>query len=103
MASGLYAVSVPVFARMLRNLSALLDKMVADATARKIDPAVLLGSPHWVCVEPFLRPPVPRSARSRATAMHEPFSPLTGHAAFHSASPARPCPGFPTRRRPSTS
>ena len=44
MASGLHAVSVPVFSRMLRNLSTLLDKMVADLEARKVEPAVLLQS-----------------------------------------------------------
>ena len=44
MTSGLHAVSVPVFARMLRNLSSLLDKMVADLEARKVEPAVLLQS-----------------------------------------------------------
>jgi uncharacterized protein len=42
--SGLYEVSVPVFARMLRNLSALLDKLSADAAARKIEPSVLLDA-----------------------------------------------------------
>jgi hypothetical protein len=42
--SGLYAVSVPVFARMLRNVSMLLDKMVADLEPRKVDPSVLLQS-----------------------------------------------------------
>ncbi len=44
MTSGLHAVSVPVFARMLRNLSSLLDKMVADLEARKVEPVVLLQS-----------------------------------------------------------
>ena len=44
MATGLHAVSIPVFARMLRNLSGLLDKAVADAEARKFDVAALLGS-----------------------------------------------------------
>jgi hypothetical protein len=42
--SGLYEVSVPVFARMLRNLSALLDKLSADAAARKIEPSVILDA-----------------------------------------------------------
>jgi hypothetical protein len=44
MACGLSDVSVPVFARMLRNLSTLLDKMVSDLETRKVDPSVLLGS-----------------------------------------------------------
>ena len=43
MTFGLYDVSVPVFARMLRNLSTLLDKMVADLATRKVEPSVLLG------------------------------------------------------------
>lgn len=44
MTCGLHAVSVPVFARMLRQVSSLLDKAVADAEARKFEPAVLLQS-----------------------------------------------------------
>jgi hypothetical protein len=44
MAFGLYDVSVPVFTRMLRNLSTLLDKMVSDVGPRTIEPSVLLGS-----------------------------------------------------------
>lgn len=42
MTCGLHAVSVPVFARMLRNVSTLLDKATADAEARKFEVAVLL-------------------------------------------------------------
>lgn len=44
MTLSMYEASVPVFVRMLGNLSALLDKAVAYAEARKIDPAVLLNS-----------------------------------------------------------
>ncbi len=44
MTCGLYDVSVPVFTRMLRAQSALLDKLVADCAARNVDPAVLLQS-----------------------------------------------------------
>ena len=44
MAAGLYDVSVPVFSRMLHNVSAMLDKMVSDVEARKIDPSVLMQS-----------------------------------------------------------
>lgn len=40
---SMYQASVPVFARMLRNLAAILAKAEAHATERKIDPAVLLG------------------------------------------------------------
>ena len=39
-----YDVAVPVFARMLRNLSAILAKGVASAEARKIDPSVLIAA-----------------------------------------------------------
>jgi hypothetical protein len=42
MSVTLYQVSVPVFKRMLGNLSAFLTKAEAHATARKIDPSVLL-------------------------------------------------------------
>ena len=44
MTSGLYAVSIPVFTRMLGNLAKLLDKAAADAEARKFEPSVLLDS-----------------------------------------------------------
>ena len=39
---SMYQLSVPVFTRVLGNLSAILDKAVADAEARKIDPQVFL-------------------------------------------------------------
>lgn len=42
MSLSLYQASVPVFARMFGNLLAILDKAVAYAEARKIDPNVLL-------------------------------------------------------------
>jgi hypothetical protein len=38
-----HTLSVPVFVRMLGNLSALLDKAQAYADQKKIDPSVLLG------------------------------------------------------------
>lgn len=40
----MYSMSVPVFAKSLGNLSAILDKAAAHAEAKKIDPAVLLAS-----------------------------------------------------------
>jgi uncharacterized protein len=40
---SMYQASVPVFVRMLRNLSAILDKAASYAEARKIDPAVLIN------------------------------------------------------------
>ena len=41
---SLYTMSIPVFTRMLNNMSKLLDKAEADATARGFDVAVLLQS-----------------------------------------------------------
>ncbi len=40
----MHSMSVPVFAKTLGNLSAVLDKAAAHAEAKKIDPAVLLAS-----------------------------------------------------------
>jgi hypothetical protein len=42
MAISMYQASVPVFSKMLGNLEHLFDKALADAAARKYDPAVLL-------------------------------------------------------------
>ena len=53
--SGLYEVSIPVFARMLRNVSALLDKMVADLEPRKVEPSVLLQSRLYPDMFPLLQ------------------------------------------------
>ncbi len=44
MAISMYQSSVPVFTRMLTNLSAILGKAAEHAATRKIDPAVLLGA-----------------------------------------------------------
>lgn len=55
MTTGLYDVSIPVFTRMLGNLSALLDKAVADAQARKFEPAVLLDARLYPDMFPLLR------------------------------------------------
>jgi hypothetical protein len=41
---SMYQASVPVFVRMLGNLSSILDKAAAHAEAKKIDPAVFIGS-----------------------------------------------------------
>ena len=41
---SMYQASVPVFARALRNLAAILQKAAAHAEAKKIDPAVLINS-----------------------------------------------------------
>ena len=42
MSLSMYEASIPVFIRMLNNLSAILDKAVANAEARKIDPAAFI-------------------------------------------------------------
>lgn len=44
MSLSLYQTSVPCFIRMLTSLDAILVKAEAQATAKKIDPAVLLNS-----------------------------------------------------------
>ncbi|KFE70567.1 DUF1993 domain-containing protein [Hyalangium minutum] len=42
MSLSMYQASIPVFIRMLGNLSKILDKAAAHAEAKKIDPAVLI-------------------------------------------------------------
>lgn len=41
---SMYQASIPVFERMLRNLSAILTKAAAHAEARKIDPSVFINA-----------------------------------------------------------
>lgn len=48
-------ISVPVFSQFLGNLSGLLDKAAAHATAKKIDPAVLLGTRLAPDMYPFVK------------------------------------------------
>lgn len=55
MAVSLYDFSVPLFVRSLTNLSALLDKGVAYATARKFDPTVLVESRLYPDMHPLKR------------------------------------------------
>jgi len=55
MSLSMYAVSVPVFQRMLDNLDGVLDKGAAYAQARAIDPAVLLNSRLSPDMFPLLR------------------------------------------------
>lgn len=43
MTISMHSASVPIFTRMLRNLSVLLDKAEAHAKARKFDSSVYLG------------------------------------------------------------
>lgn len=51
----MYQASVPVFVRMLGNLTAILDKAAAHAAARKIDDAVLLGARLYPDMFPLSR------------------------------------------------
>src|SRR6185437_10941835 len=44
MSFTLYQASIPAFLRGLGQLSAILDKAVADAETRKIDPAVFVNA-----------------------------------------------------------
>ena len=44
MSLSMYQASIPVFTRMLGNLSAILDKAVAFAEVKKIEPDVLLNA-----------------------------------------------------------
>lgn len=44
MSISMYQASIPVFQRALANLSAILDKAVAFAEAKKIDPSVLINA-----------------------------------------------------------
>jgi hypothetical protein len=44
MSLDMYQSSIPVFVRMLGNLSAILDKGAAHATAKNIDPSILINA-----------------------------------------------------------
>ncbi len=55
MTISMYQASVPVFIRMLNNLIAILEKSVAHAEAKKIAPAVLLGSRLYPDMFPLSR------------------------------------------------
>lgn len=55
MSISMYQVSIPVCIRMLTNLGGILDKAAAHAQARKIDPAVLLGSRLYPDMLPLSR------------------------------------------------
>ena len=52
---SMYQASVPRFANALKNLSAILDKAQAHCEAKKIEPAVLLGSRLYPDMFPLLR------------------------------------------------
>ena len=51
----MYTMSVPIFKRMLSNLSAVLDKAVAHIEARKIEPAALLTYRLYPDMLPFTK------------------------------------------------
>ncbi len=55
MTISMYQASAPRLANMLRNLDAILAKAQAHATAKKIDPAVLLGARLFPDMLPFVK------------------------------------------------
>ena len=55
MTISMYQASVPAFVRALNNLAAILEKGAAQAQARKIDEAVLLGSRLFPDMLPLTR------------------------------------------------
>jgi hypothetical protein len=55
MTISMYQASVPVFVRMLNNLSAILDKAAQHAAQRKIEPSVLLSTRLFPDMFPLLR------------------------------------------------
>ncbi len=52
---SMYQASVPVFARALNNLAAILEKAATHAEARKIDPAVLINFRLYPDMLPLLK------------------------------------------------
>jgi hypothetical protein len=55
MTLSMYQASAPCFSRMLRNLSAIVDKAQAHCTERKIDPLVLTSARLYPDMLPFTR------------------------------------------------
>jgi hypothetical protein len=55
MTMSMYQASVPAFRRMLKNLSGIIDKASAHASAKKIDPAVFASSRLAPDMLPFNR------------------------------------------------
>lgn len=53
MTVSMYQISVPVFARMLNNLVAILEKAAAHCEERKIDPAALINYRFYPDMFPF--------------------------------------------------
>ncbi len=52
---SMYQASVPIFQKMLGNLSQILDKAASQAAGRKIDPTVLLNTRLYPDMFPLLR------------------------------------------------
>jgi hypothetical protein len=55
MSISMYEISIPVLTRGLTNLSAILDKAAAHASAKKFDSAVLASSRLFPDMHPLLR------------------------------------------------
>ena len=55
MTLSMYQASVPVFTQMLNSLAGILTKAEAHATAKKIDPAVVLGARLFPDMFPLTR------------------------------------------------
>jgi hypothetical protein len=53
MTLSMYEASVPVFVRMLNNLTAIVEKGAAHAEGKKIEPAVLINSRLYPDMLPF--------------------------------------------------
>ena len=50
---SMYDAAIPALVRALKNLEGILDKAMAHAEARKVDPAVLIGSRLAIDMLPF--------------------------------------------------
>jgi hypothetical protein len=55
MTISMYEASVPVFVRMLQNLTVIVEKGAAHAEAKKIEPAVLVNSRLYPDMLPFAK------------------------------------------------
>jgi len=55
MSISMYQITIPVFTRVLGNLSAILTKAVAHAETKKIDPSVFINSRLAADMLPFSR------------------------------------------------
>ena len=55
MTLSMYQASVPVFLRMMNNLIVILEKGMAHAEARKIEPEVLINARLYPDMFPMLR------------------------------------------------